>query len=186
MAKSFLPDLVEECWQIRAFDEAGQQWSEKHYLGGYTSFASIPELHKMSSTFMELEKAIDKHVHSFAEHLEFELGSGTLRMNDFWLNIMPAQTVHSGHIHPLSVISGTFYVQTPKNSAAIKFEDPRLGRFMAAPPKREDCSRRNKQFVSIKAKAGQLVLFESWLRHEVPPSTNESERISVSFNYDWC
>jgi uncharacterized protein (TIGR02466 family) len=30
-----------------------------------------------------------------------------------------------------------------------------------------------------------LNLFESWLRHEVPPNPAASERISISFNYAW-
>jgi len=33
--------------------------------------------------------------------------------------------------------------------------------------------------------AGQVVLFESWLRHEVPSHPTAAERVSVSFNYNW-
>jgi uncharacterized protein (TIGR02466 family) len=29
------------------------------------------------------------------------------------------------------------------------------------------------------------VLFESWLRHEVPMHRCDAERVSVSFNYHW-
>ena len=139
----------------------------------------------MSSTFLLLEQKISKHVATFSEALEFDLGSGSLQMTDCWVNIMPAQTTHSGHIHPLSVISGTYYVQTPRNAAGIKFEDPRLDKFMAAPPKQPACARRNKQFATYKAKAGYVVLFESWLRHEVPASITSEDRISISFNYNW-
>ena len=32
---------------------------------------------------------------------------------------------------------------------------------------------------------GLLLMWESWLRHEVPLNEAESERISVSFNYAW-
>ena len=35
------------------------------------------------------------------------------------------------------------------------------------------------------AKPGHILLFESWLRHEVPTTTTQSERISISFNYSW-
>jgi len=31
----------------------------------------------------------------------------------------------------------------------------------------------------------QVVLFESWLRHEVAPHPAAAERVSVSFNYSW-
>ena len=40
-------------------------------------------------------------------------------------------------------------------------------------------------FVSVPARAGDVILFESWLRHEVPPARYAGERISISFNYAW-
>jgi uncharacterized protein (TIGR02466 family) len=39
--------------------------------------------------------------------------------------------------------------------------------------------------VTYEARAGNLILFESWLRHEVAPNRVAAERVSVSFNYDW-
>jgi uncharacterized protein (TIGR02466 family) len=39
--------------------------------------------------------------------------------------------------------------------------------------------------VTLPARAGRVVLFESWLRHEVPPNQARGERVSVSFNYAW-
>jgi uncharacterized protein (TIGR02466 family) len=38
--------------------------------------------------------------------------------------------------------------------------------------------------VVMPAAAGSLLLFESWLRHEVVPN-QAGERISISFNYGW-
>jgi uncharacterized protein (TIGR02466 family) len=40
--------------------------------------------------------------------------------------------------------------------------------------------------VTYPARAGELILFESWLRHEVVANPVRSERISISFNYDWA
>jgi uncharacterized protein (TIGR02466 family) len=56
---------------------------------------------------------------------------------------------------------------------------------MAAPPRRTDAPERFRAFVGVPAKEGDLVLFESWLRHEVPPARFTGERISISFNYAW-
>jgi uncharacterized protein (TIGR02466 family) len=33
-------------------------------------------------------------------------------------------------------------------------------------------------------KVGEIILFESWLKHEVPPNRVKGTRISVSFNYE--
>jgi uncharacterized protein (TIGR02466 family) len=68
----------------------------------------------------------------------------------------------------------------------LKFEDPRLDRFMAAPPRRSSARPQNKAFVVYPAKAGQVILFESWLRHQVATNRTTEERISISFNYNWA
>ena len=183
--QKFNKELKEECFKIRDYDKNGRTWSKKNYVGGYTSYASIPQLQQFSSTFLELEKKITKHVKTYVSELELDLSGKSFAMSDCWLNMMPAHTAHGLHLHPNSFISGTYYISTPKESAAIKFEDPRLDRFMCAPPKKEKCRKENKSFVSVPVEQGMLVLFESWLRHEVPASINKEERISVSFNYNW-
>lgn len=178
---AFNADLAEECEKIRAFDVPGQRWSEAFYPGGYTSYGSMDRLHRFSSTFDLLRQRIDRHVRRFAETLEWSLDHGELTMTDCWINLMPRGCAHSFHLHPQSAISGTYYVQTPPGASPLKFEDPRLSRMMASPPRRADA--RQTAHVSVKARAGQVVLFESWLRHEVPASRIDALRISVSFNY---
>ena len=181
----FNKELERECYQIRDNDADGQKWSRKNYPGGYTSYGSICRLHKFSSTFMELERKLNRQVKAFARELDLDLEGRELTMTDCWVNIMPHQVVHGLHLHPLSTISGTYYVKTPAGCSGIKFEDPRLDRFMAAPPRRADCKVENRPWQTIKAEAGKVVLFESWMRHEVPPNPLKAERISVSFNYSW-
>jgi uncharacterized protein (TIGR02466 family) len=56
---------------------------------------------------------------------------------------------------------------------------------MAAPPRKAHCKPENKPWNVMPAEAGNVVLFESWLRHEVPPNPVKQERISISFNYNW-
>lgn len=179
--QAFNNRLLQECLQLRADDVGGQRWSEKNYPGGYTSYNSVHRMHEVSPTFAELQRRLLKHVRSFAASLEFDLSGRELTMTDCWVNIMPRQVVHSLHLHPLSTLSGTYYVKTPKGSPGLKFEDPRLDRFMAAPPR----SGTSRPWVVVPAEAGTLVLFESWLRHEVPPNPVAAERISISFNYGW-
>lgn len=175
--------LLKECLQLRIDDEAGRRWSQGAYPGGYTSYASASHLQRMSPTFAQLEREIDRHVADFARQLDFDLQDRELVMTDCWVNIMSRLAVHGMHLHPLATLSGTYYVQTPQGAPGLKLEDPRLDRFMAAPP-RGARSRQRPWFV-VPARAGRLVLFESWLRHEVPPNPVAAERISISFNYHW-
>jgi uncharacterized protein (TIGR02466 family) len=177
--------LLQECLQLRLDDEAGQRWSQKNYPGGFTSYHSAHRMHELSPTFAELRRKIDAHVKKYVRQLALDLEGRELTMTDCWVNIMPKQVVHSLHLHPLSTISGTYYVQTPKLTAGLKFEDPRLDRFMAAPPKRPDARPEHRPWFVVPAQAGNVVLFESWLRHEVPPNPVDAERISISFNYSW-
>jgi uncharacterized protein (TIGR02466 family) len=179
-------DLAEECRRLRHFDVAGRRWSEKNYPGGYTSYASMNELHRFSSSFADLEKKITRHVRAFARALDMDLRGRSIRLSDLWVNIMPPMAAHSLHLHPLSFISGTYYVATPPGCPGLKFEDPRLDRFMAAPPRLPKARRENKVHITYPAQSGNLILFESWLRHEVAPNRVEDERISVSFNFNWA
>jgi uncharacterized protein (TIGR02466 family) len=175
--------LLRESRQLREDDAAGRSWSVKSYPGGYTSYNSVSRLHQVSPTFAALERHLTQHVKTFARRLEFDLTGRPLAMTDCWVNIMPRGVVHGLHLHPLSTISGTYYVQTPRGCPGIKFEDPRLDRFMAAPPRKADAA--NRPWVVLPAEAGSLVLFESWLRHEVAANPLDSERVSISFNYGW-
>lgn len=181
----FNAELLRESYQIRDYDEEGREWSEKNYPGGYTSYGSMAQLHKFSTTFGELERRINGHVKEFTNHLEMDLRKKRFAMTDCWVNIMPRQVVHSLHLHPLSFISGSYYVSTPRGCSRIKFEDPRLDKFMAAPPKLPKVRAENRQFVSYRVEAGSLVLFESWLRHEVSANHSQADRVSISFNYNW-
>lgn len=181
----FCQTLFDECQALRASDSAGRRWSARHYWGGYTSYGSLDRLHLVSSVFDALRRRIDPHVRRFARALHYDLAARSLAMTDCWLNVMSQQATHSLHLHPLSFISGTYYVAVPRGAGMLKFEDPRLSRLMAAPPKRSDAPAALRPFVSARTRAGDLVLFESWLRHEVPPGRFAGERVSISFNYGW-
>jgi uncharacterized protein (TIGR02466 family) len=176
--------LLRECRQLRSDDEAGQRWSAENYPGGYTSYGSVCQMQRMSPTFAELERELDGHVTAFVRELDLDMQGRKLAMTDCWVNIMGQLTVHSMHLHPLSTVSGTYYVLAPKGAPGLKLEDPRLDRFMASPP-RGSRARSRRPWYTLPVQAGRVVLFESWMRHEVPPNPAPAERISISFNYHW-
>src|SRR5215467_8831167 len=177
--------LLKECRQLRLDDAAGRRWSARHYRNGYTSYGSAHRMQRLSPTFAALEREIDRHVARFVRTLQFALGSRELAMTDCWVNIMGRGAVHGLHLHPLSTLSGTYYVATPPRSAGLKFEDPRLERYMAAPPRLAGVRRARSPWVLVAARPGGVVLFESWLRHEVPANGSAADRVSISFNYSW-
>ncbi|MEM7644428.1 MAG: TIGR02466 family protein [Pseudomonadota bacterium] len=178
-------DLETACLSIAEDDSAGQDWCEANAFPGYTSYASLTDLPWRFPVFGDLVKSLDAHVAAFAQALAFDLGDRVLTLEDIWINILPQGGLHTGHIHPHSVISGTTYVAMPPGTSALKLEDPRLPMMMAAPPRRPDAPADLKTFHYETPTVGDVLLWESWLRHEVPMNMAEDERISVSFNYRW-
>jgi uncharacterized protein (TIGR02466 family) len=179
-------ELEQSCLVIAEDDMAGQDWCETHAFPGYTSYASLTDLPWRFPIFKDIVTTLDAHVAKFAKSLHFDLGDRALVLEDIWINILPEGGIHTAHIHPHSVISGTTYVAMPEGTSAIKFEDPRLAMMMAAPPRIADAPDHLRPFVYLQPQVGDVLLWESWLRHEVPMNMAEDERISVSFNYKWA
>jgi len=156
-------------------DRAGRAWSKDHGYAGYTSYASLNDLPKRDPAFADLARLLARYAAKFAEECAFDLKRRP-RLDSMWVNLLRGSGHHSAHIHPHSIISGTVYVEVPKGSGAIRFEDPRLPLMMAAPPRPDT-------FVSVEPRPGLLLLWESWLRHEVLPGRGKGERLSISFNF---
>ena len=175
---ALLADLEQSALTLAQDDRAGRAWSREHGYRGYTSYASLDDLPARDPAFADLKRHLDRHVVAFARDIGFDLGGRRLKLDSLWVNVMQRHATHSGHIHPHSVISGTFYVAVPDGSGALKLEDPRLPMLMAAPTRPDT-------FVYAQPRAGSLFLWESWLRHEVMASDAREPRISVSFNYRW-
>ena len=178
-------ELEASCFSIAEDDEAGQAWCEREGYPGYTSYSSLTDLPWRFPIFEAMKQSLDLHVAAFAKELHFDLGEGQLVLEDLWINILPEGGIHTAHIHPHSVISGTTYVAMPEGTSALKLEDPRLQMMMAAPGRTADAPEHLRQFIYVQPKVGDVLLWESWLRHEVPMNMAEEERISVSFNYRW-
>lgn len=54
---------------------------------------------------------------------------------------------------------------------------------MVRPSVHAEASEAEQPFVYLTRRAGTVLKWESWLRHEVPVNAAKSERISISFNY---
>lgn len=169
--------LLKEIQVFSGLDKAGKAWSKTNYQGGYTSYASLNDLHRRAPVFQEFESLMQSTAEKFAKAQGWDTRGKVLTMTDLWMNIMPSGTYHTLHHHPHSVISGAYYVDVPKGSVSLKLEDPRMGFYMGAP------TRKTSLYYEVKPEAGGFILFESWLRHEVPPNRSKKPRISLSFNY---
>ncbi len=166
-------------------DGAGQAWCAAHKYPGYTSYGSVNDLAWRYPLIEELKAELTREAQVFADMLELDLRGRALRLDSLWINILGPGGGHSGHIHPHSVLSGTYYVRVPPLAAALRLEDPRLPIMMAAPPRRDGAQPQRQAFVYVQPQAGEAIFWESWLRHEVPLNDCEEDRISISFNFAW-
>jgi len=173
--KSLLEELARSIRALADEDTAGQRWSKEHSYAGYTSYASLNDLPRRDPAFGELAKILTRHAAEFAKECAFALDRKP-KLDSLWANLLKSSGHHSGHIHPHSMISGTFYVEVPQGSGPIRFEDPRLPLMMAAP-------QRPGTFFTIDPRPGMLLMWESWLRHEVLAGNGKGERLSISFNF---
>ena len=176
-----LDELAHSVRTLTKDDEAGIRWSREHRYPGYTSYASLNDLPRRDPAFADLAKLLTKHASAFAKQCAFDL-SRRPRLDSLWVNLLRGGH-HSAHIHPHSIISGTLYVEVPRGSGEIRFEDPRLPMMMAAPTRRPDAPEELRPFLAIEPRPGLLLLWESWLRHEVLAGTGRGERLSISFNF---
>jgi uncharacterized protein (TIGR02466 family) len=176
--------VEEACRALAAEDKGGQDWSERQGYIGYTSYDSIDDLSAHAPVFAELEKLLDVHAAIFAQILEWDLRGQPLKMQRSWVNVLRPGGAHSGHIHPHSVISGTIYLAVPEGSGALQLEDPRHARMMHAPLRRPNARLDHQPVVGLAPERGTLLMWESWLRHEVSTNRGAEERISISFNYN--
>jgi uncharacterized protein (TIGR02466 family) len=176
-------ELLRACRSIAEDDVAGQRWSKEKGYRGYTSYASLNDLPKRDPSIAALKAVLDKHAAAFAKALNLELGGRKLKLDSLWINMLEPGGAHSGHIHPHSVLSGTYYVDVPLGSSALKLEDPRLPLMMAAPTRRDDAPEEEQTFIYVSPRAGDVLMWESFVRHEVPANGAKRARVSISFNY---
>src|SRR5262245_5585708 len=113
----------------------------------------------------------------FGEDLDWSI-------KEIWVNLLETGGQQSVHTHANSFVSGVLYLTTPHPSARLVFHkslggtdfifanqnrNARFGPFNGA------------KFMMPQVLAGDLVLFPSYLLHEVPVNRGE-RRISVAFN----
>jgi len=177
---ALLGELAHSIRTFAADDAAGRRWSRDKGYHGYTSYASLNDLPRRDPAFDDLRKLLNRHAASFAKELAWDVRP---KFDSLWVNLLKPGGHHAGHIHPHSILSGTFYVEAPNGSGVIRFEDPRLPQMMAAPVRDDDAPEDLRPFVTVVPEAGMLLMWESWLRHEVLPGTTKADRLSISFNF---
>tara|TARA_B100000886_G_scaffold17870_1_gene11472 strand:+ start:1033 stop:1674 length:642 start_codon:yes stop_codon:yes gene_type:complete len=110
---------------------------------------------------------------------------GKVRIYNYWININGKGAYNVEHDHPQAHFSGVYYVNCPKDSGVIVFENPfNFKAFDELSSYNEEFVQKNAQHKSIyiEPKDGLLIIFPAHLRHLVPENNTDEERISIGFN----
>lgn len=174
--------LVQRIRTIAAEDTAGQQASERFYPNGYTSFYTRNALHQ-DPAFEPLIRFLHEQAHHYGAKQSWEMTRCKPVMSSMWCSINRRNSSHGQHVHPYSHISGVFYVSCRPDSGNIYFKDPRTARWMVPPPVSKNVPE-NTMNVRVEPIEGTLLLFPSFLEHGVEVNNTDTDRITMSFNFE--
>ncbi|WP_310489777.1 TIGR02466 family protein [Chamaesiphon sp. VAR_69_metabat_338] len=166
--------LIQEIKIEQQHDRQGRKQS--NVLGWH----SANDLHQRAS-FTEFTKIISEHVLEVATCLHWDLAKISLEIDSCWAIVNGKLASNSVHNHPNSVLSGVYYLQAPENSGVISFSDPRPAAQVLVPPITE-FSPWTLPKISYKPQVGTMLIFPSWLLHNVEMNLSGELRISLSFN----
>lgn len=162
----------------------------ENYINEHLDFLNIPPTEIVKTTFnhdkqfiktanlTELQNEIENSLFYFLNHLKCGLKT------DFsitsWLNVFDNGIMEQEHSHAGSIISGTYYVSSDntENSGCFYIPDhiserPITRKLFSLNYDIENC---------IIPEEGNIILFESWMRHGINPNKTNKPRISIAFN----
>jgi hypothetical protein len=97
----------------------------------------------------------------------------------FFVNEIKKGGYFHRHAHPNAVFSGVFYVDAHPDTSDILFYDPRPHRTVRILPTK---SGNDDECISISPETGMLLLWDSWLEHEVIQNKSDRPRKTLVFN----
>lgn len=150
----------------------------KTNVGGWQS----NDLLKDNKILDNLISSIVNNANEFAKHLDFKK---KLSMDNIWININSYKDFNKTHCHANCLISGVYYVKTPKNCGNITFVNNNSDNIYNCWGIHQfnNYNNYNSPEWFIPSLENHLYLFPNWLNHYVQPNMNEKEdRISISFN----
>ena len=96
-----------------------------------------------------------------------------------WLNYTETNQHHHAHEHPNSIISGVFYIDADNENDLILFKNTSYKQLHI---NIKDFNKWNSTSWWYPVETGKIVLFPSYLTHQVTSKKGNNTRISLSFN----
>ena len=169
-----IKEIENYCYQLKDKNKGRVRTN----VGGWQS----NDLLKDNKILNHLISSIVDNSNEFAKHLDFKK---KLSMDNIWININSYKDFNKTHCHSDCLISGVYYVKTPKNCGNITFVNNNSDNIYNCWGIHQfnNYNNYNSPEWFIPSLENHLYLFPNWLNHYVQPNMNEKEdRISISFN----
>ena len=109
----------------------------------------------------------------------YRYASYDIDITSMWGNVQRHGNHCFKHTHANSVFSGVFYLNEDSNFPPIQFHRPAESSFDIMT---DDENEFNRGQMFLHPKRDMIVIFPSWLEHDVPVNTSGKDRLSISFN----
>ena len=145
-------------------------------------FQSVIYKHK---DFLITNQFINTQINSINNYIsQYQLRKNhEWNVTGLWFNINPKYSLNNLHTHCNCDFSAVYYIQVPKNSGNIIFENPNAVMLHQGFYQNEfNYNEFNSNSYEIQPQDNMLILFPSYLPHRVEQNLSDKDRISLSFN----
>ena len=164
---------------IEQYPELAAGASPDHWFSNVVSTFSARSQVLTDPPFANLVPHILESLKQFTEQLGWVDEGLEPAIFESWLNVYNGPVFQEVHQHPMSLISGVYFVAAPAGSGDLFFQAPEPSMFHAATGPGNKFPLGATSYTPVD---GLLVLFPSELRHGVKPSAPETIRITMAFN----
>lgn len=163
--------VIDKCYKMK---NEGQGKFLSNVGGWQSNDFYFNQIDDFKELFLEIEKSL--HELGNSVHNDFQVFA-----TNSWININGPYDYNRRHVHPHSTFSACVYVQVDENnSGPIVFKSPSNRQHYFINP---FGNRIFDEEAYVYPLNKMLLVFPSWVEHEVLPSPNSStERISIAFN----
>ena len=167
-------DLIKAVREVQKEDPKG---IKKANEGGWHSRDDLHE----DKRFGVIKGDIIYHCIEVLNHLSVESYCKPC-LTGMWAMVNGPGTYNKLHSHPHNFLSGAFYLQVPENSGKLTFHNPHPQSEVLSPPVKKNQSIHLAPRVGWQPQVNDLLIFPSWLNHEVEINNSKKDRIMLSFN----
>jgi len=177
-------EIIDSSLSIAQTYIKSKKWKEQRHFGRtITSYFSD----KTRNYAGHFDPNLAKYINFACREYMLEIGfnpNSDLRI-ETWLNLNLPDTHHSRHEHFGCFMGGVLWLAVPEKSGDFNIFDPvgvraqNTTQYLFA---RNGNTAYNTSIYTVIPQVGKMIMFPSWLQHQVEANESNEDRISIAFN----